>query len=163
MLSYILKRLLSGLVLLFVVASGTFFLAHAAIPNPALGLLGSGATPEAIASLTAKIGADRPVLVQYQEWLVHIIQGDFGVSWKNQQPIGKMLALRLPVTLSLVTASVALSAVLGAVLGLALLSVVTSSLILLDVSPYWQDVIKGLILLAAVTIDHIMNTRKTKR
>ena len=48
-------------------------------------------------------------------------------------------------------------------LGLALLSVVTSSLILLDVSPYWQDVIKGLILLAAVTIDHLMNTRKTKR
>ncbi len=45
--------------------------------------------------------------------------------------------------------------VLGAVLGLALLSVVTSSLILLDVSPYWQDVIKGLILLAAVTIDHL--------
>ena len=39
--------------------------------------------------------------------------------------------------------------VLGAVLGLALLSVVTSSLILLDVSPYWQDVIKGLILLVA--------------
>jgi ribose transport system permease protein len=53
--------------------------------------------------------------------------------------------------------------VLGAVLGLALLSVVTSSLILLDVSPYWQDVIKGLILLAAVTIDHILNTRKTTR
>ena len=53
--------------------------------------------------------------------------------------------------------------VLGAVLGLALLSVVTSSLILLDVSPYWQDVIKGLILLAAVTIDHLLNTRKTTR
>jgi ribose transport system permease protein len=53
--------------------------------------------------------------------------------------------------------------VLGAVLGLALLSVVTSSLILLDVSPYWQDVIKGLILLAAVTIDHLMNVRKNHR
>ncbi len=53
--------------------------------------------------------------------------------------------------------------VLGAVLGLALLSVVTSSLILLDVSPYWQDVIKGLILLVAVTIDHLLNVRKTKR
>jgi ribose transport system permease protein len=53
--------------------------------------------------------------------------------------------------------------VLGAVLGLALLSVVTSSLILLDVSPYWQDVIKGLILLAAVTIDHMINVRKTQR
>lgn len=53
--------------------------------------------------------------------------------------------------------------VLGAVLGLALLSVVTSSLILLDVSPYWQDVIKGLILLGAVTADHFMNVRKAKR
>jgi ribose transport system permease protein len=53
--------------------------------------------------------------------------------------------------------------VLGAVLGLALLSVVTSSLILLDVSPYWQDVIKGLILLVAVTVDHLMNVRKVIR
>ena len=53
--------------------------------------------------------------------------------------------------------------VLGAVLGLALLSVVTSSLILLDVSPYWQDVIKGLILLVAVTVDHLMNVKKVIR
>jgi ribose transport system permease protein len=53
--------------------------------------------------------------------------------------------------------------VLGAVLGLALLSVVTSSLILLDVSPYWQDVVKGLILLGAVTVDHLMNVKKVSR
>ena len=48
-------------------------------------------------------------------------------------------------------------------LGLALLSVVTSSLILLDVSPYWQDVVKGLILLGAVTVDHLMNVKKGHR
>ena len=53
--------------------------------------------------------------------------------------------------------------VFGAVLGLALLSVVTSSLILLDVSVYWQDVIKGVILLVAVTIDHWLNVRKGVR
>ena len=47
--------------------------------------------------------------------------------------------------------------------GAFLVIVVTSSLILLDVSPYWQDVIKGLILLAAVTIDHLLNSRKTAR
>lgn len=51
----------------------------------------------------------------------------------------------------------------GAVLGLALLSVVTSSLILLDVSVYWQDVIKGAILLLAVSLDHWMNTRKARK
>ena len=119
MLSFVLKRLLSGIVLLFVVASGTFFLAHWAIPNPALGLLGSGATPDAIAALTEKIGADRPVFVQYQEWLVNLFQGDFGTSWKNDQPVGKILGIRLPVTLSLVTASIILSAVLAGILGTA--------------------------------------------
>lgn len=51
----------------------------------------------------------------------------------------------------------------GAVLGLALLSVVTSSLILLDVSVYWQDVIKGGILLLAVSLDHWMNAHKTRK
>jgi ribose transport system permease protein len=47
--------------------------------------------------------------------------------------------------------------ILGAVLGVALLSIVTSSLILINVSVYWQELIKGLILLAAVSIDHLLN------
>ena len=50
--------------------------------------------------------------------------------------------------------------ILGAILGIALLSVVTSSLILLNVSVYWQDMIKGCILLAAVSIDHFLHKRK---
>ncbi|MER8829421.1 ABC transporter permease [Mesorhizobium sp. M0938] len=51
--------------------------------------------------------------------------------------------------------------IFGAILGMALLSVVTSSLILLDVSVYWQDMIKGCILLAAVSIDHFLHSRKS--
>lgn len=47
--------------------------------------------------------------------------------------------------------------VLGAIMGIALLSMVTSSMILLDVSIFWQDTIKGVILLAAVSLDHFMN------
>jgi ribose transport system permease protein len=50
--------------------------------------------------------------------------------------------------------------ILGAILGIALLSVVTSSLILLNVSVYWQDMIKGFILLAAVSADHYLHKRK---
>lgn len=53
--------------------------------------------------------------------------------------------------------------ILGAILGIALLSVVSSSLTLLDVPPVWQDVIRGVILLAAVTIDHLLHTRKRAR
>ena len=50
--------------------------------------------------------------------------------------------------------------IFGAILGMALLSVVTSSLILLDISVYWQDMIKGCILLAAVSIDHLLHRKK---
>ncbi|WP_307437377.1 ABC transporter permease [Labrys monachus] len=50
--------------------------------------------------------------------------------------------------------------ILGAVLGVALLSIVSSSLLLLDVSVYWQDMIRGCILLAAVAADHFMQKRK---
>jgi ribose transport system permease protein len=50
--------------------------------------------------------------------------------------------------------------ILGAILGAALLSLVSSSLALLDVSVYWQDIIRGSILLAAVTIDHFLNKRR---
>ena len=51
--------------------------------------------------------------------------------------------------------------ILGAILGAILLSVVSSSLGLLNVSVYWQDIIKGSILLAAVTIDHYLNKRRS--
>lgn len=50
--------------------------------------------------------------------------------------------------------------ILGAILGIALLSVVTSSLVLLNVSVYWQVMIKGCILLGAVSIDHLLHKRK---
>ena len=50
--------------------------------------------------------------------------------------------------------------VFGSILGVALLSIITSSLILLDVSVYWQDLIKGCILLFAVSIDHIQHIRR---
>jgi len=50
--------------------------------------------------------------------------------------------------------------IFGAILGTILLSVVSSSLALLDVSVYWQDIIRGSILLTAVTVDHYLNKRR---
>jgi ribose transport system permease protein len=51
--------------------------------------------------------------------------------------------------------------ILGAILGVVLLSLVSSSLALLDVSVYWQDIIRGSILLSAVTIDHYLNKKRS--
>ena len=53
--------------------------------------------------------------------------------------------------------------ILGAVLGIILLNIINNALVLLKVSVYWQQLISGLILIAAVTIDHISHLQKKVR
>ncbi|RLK55038.1 ABC transporter permease [Actinokineospora cianjurensis] len=119
MLSFIAKRLLSGILLLVVVCSGTFFLAFVAIGDPTPGLLGNSATAAQQAALRAKIGYDRPVLTQFWDWISHAATGDFGTSWRSFQPVGDQLALRVPVTLSVVVFATVLAAVIGVAVGIA--------------------------------------------
>ncbi|GLZ42544.1 ABC transporter permease [Actinokineospora sp. NBRC 105648] len=118
MLSFIAKRLLSGVLLLVLVTTGTFFLAHLAIGDPTPGLLGNSATPAQQDALRAKIGFDRPLLVQFWDWISHAATGDFGSSWRNFQPVGDQLVLRVPVTLSVVVFATLLSAVIGVAVGI---------------------------------------------
>ncbi|MGW4394204.1 ABC transporter permease [Amycolatopsis nivea] len=117
MLTFIVKRLVSGILLLVLVTSGTFFLAHTAVGDPTAGLLGNSATPAQQAALRAQIGYDRPLLVQFWDWLSHAATGDFGTSWRNFQPVGEQIALRVPVTLSVVVAATLLAAILGVLVG----------------------------------------------
>ncbi len=74
------------------------------------------------------------------------------------------LGLELTIIAAAVIGGASLSggsgSILGAILGVILLSLVSSSLALLDVSVYWQDIIRGSILLAAVTIDHYLSKRR---
>ncbi|WP_309114322.1 ABC transporter permease [Saccharothrix sp.] len=118
MLSFIAKRLMSGVLLLVVVTSGTFFLAHAAVGDPTPGLLGNSATPAQQAALRARIGYDQPLLVQFWNWFSHAVTGDFGTSWRNFQPVNDQMALRVPVTLSVVVVATVLAAVVGVAVGI---------------------------------------------
>ncbi len=118
MIGFIVKRLVSGIVLLLAVSVGTFFLAHAAISDPAAALLGTTATPAQRVALTLKLGLDRPLLVQFWDWFGHAILGDFGLSWRNFQSVNKQIAIKLPVTLSVVTFSTLITAVVGTAFGL---------------------------------------------
>jgi peptide/nickel transport system permease protein len=63
--------------------------------------LGVDATPQAIARFEALRGLDRPLLVQYTEWVRKVATGDFGISFQNSVPVGPELLKRLPVTLEL--------------------------------------------------------------
>lgn len=119
MLTFVFKRLASGVLLLVLVTSGTFFLAHLAVGDPTAGLLGNSATPAQQAALRAKIGYDQPLLNQFWTWFSHAVTGDFGTSWRSFQPVGDQIALRVPVTLSVVVAATVLAAVVGVAAGVA--------------------------------------------
>ncbi len=84
-------------------ASLLIFLTTNALPGDvAQVLLGTDATPEALAQLRAQLGLDRPLPVQYLSWLGGILVGDFGHSHLNGQPVLTLMAPRIAVTLWLV-------------------------------------------------------------
>ncbi|MCB0911726.1 MAG: ABC transporter permease [Propionibacteriaceae bacterium] len=84
-------------------ASLLIFLVTNALPGDvAQVLLGTDATPEAVARLRAQLGLDRPLPVQYLDWIGGILTGDFGRSHLNGQPVLALLAPRIAVTLWLV-------------------------------------------------------------
>ncbi len=84
-------------------ASLLIFLLTNALPGDvAQILLGTDATPDAVANLRAQLGLDRPLPVQYLSWIGGILTGDFGHSHLNGQPVLALLAPRLAVTLWLV-------------------------------------------------------------
>ncbi len=79
-----------------------FLVTHALPGDVAQVLLGTDATPEALAQLRAQLGLDRPLPVQYLEWIGGMLTGDFGHSHLNGQPVLALLAPRIAVTLWLV-------------------------------------------------------------
>jgi peptide/nickel transport system permease protein len=69
------------------------------------------------AELRAKYGLDQPIYVQYVKWVGQIVQGNFGISLRNDEPVLGTILRRLPLTVELATLSVLLSAVLAVPLG----------------------------------------------
>lgn len=118
MLAFLFQRLAAGLALLATVATGTFFLAHLAIGDPTDSLLGASATPEQQTALAARLGTDRPLVVQFGDWAGRALTGDLGTSWVNEQPVGTQIARRVPVTGSVVSVAMALTALFGTLIGL---------------------------------------------
>jgi len=94
-------RLLALVPTLFV-ASVVLFVAINVVPGSAAkAALGIDATPQAIARFEHQHGLDRPLHVQYLEWVGRILRGDFGTSFQNHVPVGPELLKRLPITLEL--------------------------------------------------------------
>lgn len=119
MILYTLRRLAAGLVLAVLVTLITFLLLSLSFESVVRSILGSAATPESIASLTTELGLDRPLLVQYFDWLGGLFVGDFGVSLFTSQPVAVAVAARLSVTLSLVITALIITVIISVALGVA--------------------------------------------
>ncbi|NQX10435.1 ABC transporter permease [Microbacteriaceae bacterium VKM Ac-2855] len=117
MLSFVARRLLGGIALLFVASSLTFLLMNANSSGIALKLLGDQATAEQLTAKEAQLGLDQPLLVRYGDWLVNALGGDLGVSWFSNEEVWHTVFARLPVTLSLVVGTITVAAIIATVLG----------------------------------------------
>jgi peptide/nickel transport system permease protein len=117
MLLYTLRRLVAGVVLALLVTLITFLLLSASFDGVVRTILGPSATPQSVAALRHQLGYDRPLLVQYGDWLGHALTGDFGKSVYTRLPVAETVTQRLGVTLSLILAAMAVTVVLSVTIG----------------------------------------------
>ena len=117
MLQYIVKRLLLAIPILLAVVTLVFFVVRMAPGDPAQVILGDSAAQESLTALRAELGLDRPILVQYGEFLFSILKGDLGNSIIRKQSINSMIAEVLPYTIELTLAGVLVGVILGLPLG----------------------------------------------
>jgi peptide/nickel transport system permease protein len=107
----------AGLVLL-VLSAFVFFLFFVAPGDPARLLAGEKATEAQVAQVRSNLGLDRPIHEQYLKFLGRTVQGDLGFSYRNQQPVTKLIANRMPATISLGIGAVLMWLALGIPIGI---------------------------------------------
>lgn len=117
MIAYSLRRIGSGVLLGLLVTLITYWLLSFSFDGIAANLLGPAANPESIEDLRTELGLNRPLLVQYFDWLGGVLRGDFGTSYFTSEPVGPAVAQRLSVTFSIVLIALIISTILSVVLG----------------------------------------------
>lgn len=100
MLKYAVHRGVMAILVAFTVSLLTFMLLHFAT-DPASAIAGEDATPDEIAQIREDYGLDKPLPVQYSDWLSGIFRGDFGDSYYWKKPVGALIVSHAPVTIQL--------------------------------------------------------------
>lgn len=117
MLSFILKRIFQSILVLLVVGLVAFAMFRF-VGDPVDTMLGQERTMEDIERLREVLGLNKPFFVQYWDFLVRAVQGDFGISYRQGRPVGEIIIERLPATLELALVSGILALFFGIVLGI---------------------------------------------
>ena len=111
------RRILGAIPVIIGISFLVFLLMHLAPGDPVTLLLGDDATPEEVARTRHDWGLDKPIPVQYWEFLTKAVTGDFGNSLKFNEPVIKLVAERLPATIELGIASLIVAILIAIPLG----------------------------------------------
>jgi peptide/nickel transport system permease protein len=123
MTAYIIRRLILGVFVLFIVTLIVFFAMRLLPGDPLVIFMGQQASSgtmsqEQMESLRHEYGLDKPVMVQYFNWMGGLLRGDLGTSIYYHEDVGKLLGQRFPITLHLGVLAFIISNVFGILLGL---------------------------------------------
>ncbi|MHA1165950.1 MAG: ABC transporter permease [Alphaproteobacteria bacterium] len=116
MLSFALKRLGVAILVALTVSVITFSMIYLS-GDPAMALAGETATEEDIANIREYYGYDRPIFIQYLDWLFRAVQGDFGQSHYLKTDVGSVIFERLPTTMLLGACAITFALILSIPLG----------------------------------------------
>lgn len=118
MIRYVVKRFLMLIPLVLCITFVVYGLMSLAPGDPASIMLPSNAPQEQKDALNHKLGYDRPFLVKYADFVYKLVfKGDFGISYRTQQPIINEFKTRLPISITLAFTSLTLAACIGIPLG----------------------------------------------
>lgn len=117
MIGFLARRAASAAVVVAGVLTLVFFLIHLTPGDPVEVMLGEHAAPADRAALRSSLGLDRPLGVQYADYVRRLARLDLGVSLHSRRPIASLLAERIPATAALAGAALAVAAVLALGLG----------------------------------------------
>lgn len=118
MLMFILRRLMQTIPVVIGVTFVVFIIMQLVPGDPAVLLAGEGASKDTIEAIREQLGLNRPLFVQYFDYLMNVFRGDFGVSLKNSQPVLEEILVRLPITMELAFFSIIITIVLGMAAGI---------------------------------------------
>ena len=117
MTKFIIKRILSGLLVLFGVVVVTFILQTVIPADPARTWVGQKATAEQLARARIELGLDKPLLEQFTTYLGNLLRGNLGVSYTTKRAIADELAEKIPATFELVFYGSLIGIVIGLIMG----------------------------------------------
>jgi peptide/nickel transport system permease protein len=113
MTRFLMRRILLGLIVLWVITTLVFLMFFVAPHNVARLLAGRQATPQTVALVKHRLGLDRPVLTQYGTYLHNLVRGNLGYSYYNSTAVRSLIWQRVPVTASLAIGAALIWLLLG--------------------------------------------------